>query len=125
MTVTDEPHIDEGQHYCWLTIAGRITARRRTSELWFVPADHGVFLMSGSGGLTQWCLDLEREEQAVLRIGDQSWHVRAAPVTDDAVRSQALDMFHRKYDLPDRDRLQAWLTNAVVFRLVITRALVT
>ncbi len=117
--------IDNTQHYCLVTTAGRVTARRRTAELWFVPADGGVFLMSGSGGLTQWCLDLEREEQAVLRIGASSWHVRAAPVTDDRVRTTSLTMFHDKYDGPDRDRLTPWLANAVVFRLVITRELVT
>ena len=117
--------IDHTQRYCRVTIAGRVTARRRTAELWFVPADGGVFLMSGSGGLTQWCLDLEREEQAVLRIGESSWHVRAALVTDDRVRQASLAMFHDKYDGPDRDRLAAWGANAVVFRLVIMRELVT
>lgn len=125
MTATGEAGIDEAQRYCWLTIAGRITARRRTAELWFIPSDGGVFLMSGSGGLTQWCLDLEREEQAVLRIGDQSWQVRAASVDDEGVRFQALRLFHEKYDPPHRDRLAAWESNAVVFRLVITRELVT
>lgn len=125
MIASEDSAIDATQRYCWLTIAGRVTARRRTAELWFVPADDGVFLMSGSGGLTQWCLDLEREEQAVLRIGDNSWHVRAARVTNDQVRAASLEMFHDKYDTPDHDRLDAWLANAVVFRLVITRELVT
>lgn len=125
MTDVDDLGIDRDQRYCWVTIAGRVTARRRTVELWFVPADGGVFLMSGSGGLTQWCLDLEREEQAVLRIADRQWHVRAAQVLDDRVRAAALQLFHEKYDSVGHDRLAAWLDNAVVFRLVVTRPLVT
>jgi hypothetical protein len=115
--------VDTTQRHCRVTVAGRVTGRRRTTELWFVPADGGVFLMSGSGGLTQWCMDLEREEQAVLRIGDDSWHVRTAKVGDDAIRAAALELFHDKYDVDRPSRLDAWLDNAVVFRLVITRAL--
>lgn len=109
--------------YCYLTTTGRVTGRRRTVELWFVPADGGVFLMSGSGGLTQWCLDLEAEEQGVLRLDDRSFHVRAAPVVDEAVRTRALGAFHDKYDPPGRDRRAAWEANATVFRLVTTREL--
>lgn len=115
--------VDEDARSCRVTVAGRTTGRRRTTELWFVPADGGVFLMSGSGGLMQWCLDLQREEQAVLRIGDGAWQVRVAPVTDEQVRIAALGEFHDKYDTPERDRLADWLDTAVVFRLVITRAI--
>jgi hypothetical protein len=109
--------------YCYLTTTGRVTGRRRTVELWFVPADGGVFLMSGSGGLTQWCLDLEAEEQGVLRLDDRSFHVRAAEVVDEGVRAAALVDFHDKYDPPGRDRVSAWQANATVFRLVTTREL--
>lgn len=120
---TARHEVDATQRYCRVTIAGRVTARRRTSELWFVPASGGVMLMSGSGGLTQWCMDLEREEQAVLRVGEQSFHVRAAQVVDDQVRARALELFHDKYDAGRSSRLPAWLDNAVVFRAVITREL--
>lgn len=110
---------------CWLTTTGRVTARRHTTELWFVPSDGGVFLMSGSGGLRQWCLDLVAEEQAVLRIGDDRWQVRSALLADDdPVRTAALELFHAKYDRDGRDRLAAWLDQAAVFRLVLIREIV-
>lgn len=112
-------------HDCWLTTTGRVTARRHTTELWFVPSDGGVFLMSGSGGLRQWCLDLEAEEQAVVRVGDTRWQVRAALLGDeDPVRAAALGLFHDKYDLDGRDRLAAWLDQAAVFRIVFLREVI-
>ncbi len=86
------------QPLCWLTTTGRVTARRHTTELRFVPADGGVFLMSGSGGLRQWCLDLVAEEQAVVRIGDHRYQARAAQVVDPDVRAAALELFDDKYD---------------------------
>ena len=66
----------QDQRYAYLTTQGRVTGRRHTAELWFVPAEGGVWLMSGSGGLTQWCLNLQAEEQGVLRVGSRSWLAR-------------------------------------------------
>lgn len=113
--------LDTSARYCYLTTPGRVTGRRRTVELWFVPADGGVFLMSGSGGLTQWCLDLEAEQLAVLRVADRSWQVRAAAVVKEEVRSAALGLFHEKYDRPGLDRRIPWQINAAVFRVVAIR----
>ncbi|MBY5163339.1 nitroreductase/quinone reductase family protein [Salsipaludibacter albus] len=106
--------------HCWLTTTGRVTARRHTAELRFVPADGGVFLLSGSGGLRQWCLDLEAEEQAVVRIGEHRFQARAAEVADPVVRAAALELFHDKYDVSD-DRRQSWDDEANVYRLVFLR----
>lgn len=108
--------------YCRLTT--RTHGRAHTAELWFVPAPGGVHLMSGSGGLTSWCLALQAEEEGVLRIGPQAWQVRAAFLAQDAPeRAAALEAFHRRYDPPDRDRLAAWLRDAVVAHLVLVREL--
>lgn len=112
------------QHYCVLSTQGRVAGRRHTAELWFVPSDGGVHLMSGSGGLTTWCLNLEAEEQGVLRIGDRSWLARAAILhDDDPDRAAALAAFHVKYDPPGKDRTEPWLRNATVVQLVLVRDL--
>lgn len=112
------------QRYCYLTTMGRITDRRHTAELWFIPHEAGVFLMSGSGGLTQWCLNLQAEEQAVIRVDRRSWLARVAFLAhDDPVRSDVLRQFHDKYDPPDKDRLGSWMRAATVVRLVLTRPL--
>lgn len=110
--------------YCYLTTHGRVTDRRHTAELWFIPHEGGVFLMSGSGGLTQWCLNLQADDQAVIRIGGQSWLARVAFLEDaDPLRAEVLERFHEKYDPEDKDRLPSWLRAATVVRLVFTRSL--
>ncbi|MFA9444331.1 nitroreductase/quinone reductase family protein [Egicoccus sp. AB-alg6-2] len=112
------------EHYCLLSTQGRVTARRHTAELWFVPAEGGVYLMSGSGGLTQWCLNLQHEEQGVLRIDGQGWLGRASFLPpDDPRREEALRAFHDKYDPPGKDRVEPWMRNATVATLVLTRKL--
>jgi hypothetical protein len=112
------------ERYCVLNTHGRVSARRHSSELWFVPAEGGVYLFSGSGGLTQWCLNLQVEEQGVLRIGDRSWLARAALLRqDDPDRAAALQAFHVKYDPPGKDRREPWLRNAVVMHMVFVREL--
>ena len=112
------------QRYCLLSTQARVTGRRHTAELWFLPTDGGVHLMSGSGGLTTWCRNLELEEQGVLRVADRSWLVRASRVDDDLERERILLAFHANYDPPGKDRTGPWLRDAVVLQLVLTRELV-
>lgn len=111
--------------YCYLSTQGRVTGRSHTAELWFVPTEGGVYLMSGSGGLTQWCLNLQSEEQAVVRIDDRSWLGRAAVVgREDEHRDQILREFHSKYDPPHKSRYEPWRRSATVVHLVFMRELV-
>jgi hypothetical protein len=110
--------------YCLLTTRTRVSDRSHTAELWFVPAPGGAYLMSGSGGLTSWFLNLQTEEEGVLRIGGSSWLVRAAFLAeDDEQRADALQAFHDRYDPPGKNRLPGWLRDAVVAHLVLVRAL--
>lgn len=112
------------ERYCYLSTQGRVTGRRHTAELWFVPGDGGVYLMSGSGGLTQWCLNLQAEEQGVLRVGTRSWLARVTFLADDDPdRADALRAFHERYDPPGKDRTDPWMRNATVVQLVFTREL--
>ncbi|MEX1162378.1 MAG: hypothetical protein WEB03_02240 [Nitriliruptor sp.] len=120
----DLPESLYAEHYCVLSTAGRVAGRRHSAELWFVPADGGVHLMSGSGGLTTWCLNLETEEQGVVRIGGRSWLARAAVIhRDDPERADVLRDFHDKYDPPGKDRTVPWMRNATLMQLVFTREL--
>jgi hypothetical protein len=110
--------------YCLLTTRTRVSDRSHTAELWFVPAPGGAYLMSGSGGLTNWFLNLQAEEEGVLRIDGNSWLVRAAFLSeDDPARTDALRRFHERYDPPGKDRLPVWLRDAVVAHLVLVRPL--
>jgi hypothetical protein len=121
MEIPPELHVER---YCLLSTQGRVTGRRHTAELWFVPSEGGVHLMSGSGGLTQWCLNLQAEEQGVLRIGAHAWLGRASFLaSDDPERASVLEAFHRKYDPEGKDRRVPWTRNATVIHLVLTHAL--
>ncbi len=120
MDIPDHLH---GERRCLLTTPGRITGRRHTVELWFVPAEGGAYLMSGSGGLTQWSLNLQAEEQGVLRIADRSWLGRAAFLPHGDERTGVLAAFHTKYDPPGKDRTAAWARSATVVHLVLTHDL--
>lgn len=112
------------ERYCYLTTTQRVTARRHTAELWFVPAEGGVYLFSGSGGLTTWCLNLQADEQGVLRIGERSWLARAAFLREeDPRRDDALRAFHDKYDPTGKDRTGSWRRSAAVAHLVFVREL--
>jgi hypothetical protein len=112
------------ERYCTLSTEGRNPGRRPTAQLWFVPAPGGIYLMSGSGGLTQWCLNLEHQEQGVVRIDGRSWLARGALLhRDDPDRAAALDAFHDRYDREGKDRREPWLRHASVAHLVFTREL--
>ena len=118
------PDVALTRRYCLLTTRTRISDRSHTAELWFVPAPGGAYLMSGSGGLTSWFLNLQTEEEGVLRIGDDGWRVRASfPGRDDPEREAALRAFHERYDRDGKDRLDPWLRDAVVAHLVLVRDL--
>jgi hypothetical protein len=123
-TDVDVPAELRDERYCYLSTQGRVTGRRHTAELWFLPAEGGVYLMSGSGGLTQWCLNLQAEEQGVLRIADRTWLARVSFLAaDDPERHDVLQRFHEDYDPPGKDRLDAWLRDATVTHLVFVRDL--
>lgn len=112
------------ERYCVLATQARGAGRRHSAELWFIPADGGVYLMSGSGGLTQWCLNLQAEEQGVVRIGERAWLARAAflaPTSPERVT--ALKEFHAQYDPPGKDRTPTWVQSATVLHMVFTREL--
>ncbi|MDP9023714.1 MAG: nitroreductase family deazaflavin-dependent oxidoreductase [Actinomycetota bacterium] len=123
--MTEVPHELRDERYCYLTTTQRVTGRRHTAELWFVPAEGGVYLFSGSGGLTTWCLNLQASEQGVVRIDGRSWLARAAFLgEDDERRVEALNAFHDKYDPPGKDRTEPWIRNAVVAHVVLVREVV-
>jgi hypothetical protein len=122
--VVELPDAALEHRYCLLTTRTRVSDRSHTAELWFVPAPGGAYLMSGSGGLTSWFLNLQTEEEGVLRIGDSGWQVRASfPGRDDPERESALRAFAERYEPERTERLHSWLRDAVVAHLVLVRAL--
>lgn len=123
LPAADEVDLPDAR-YCVLTTHGRVTGRRHTAELWFLPAEGGVWMMSGSGGLTSWCLNLSTEGQGVVRIGDRSWLARASVLQDDASeRDAVLAGFEAKYPTDGPERMDYWQRHATVLHLVFVREL--
>lgn len=109
--------------YCQLTTTQRVTARRHTAELRFVPAEGGVHLISTSG-LSTWALNLQSDHQAVVEIEGRSWLGRAAFVDADDPRREAIRAaFERRYGDVDDDRSDGWSDEVVVAHFVFTREL--
>jgi hypothetical protein len=122
------PEAALAHRYCLLTTRTRVSDRSHTAELWFVPAPGGVYLMSGSGGLTSWFLNLQTEEEGVLRIGDLGWQVRAsfpgATIRNARRRcARSTSATTAGATARPRRRVEAWLRDAVVAHLVLVRAL--
>ena len=112
------------ERYCVLATQSRMAGRRHSAELWFLPTEGGVHLMSDSGGLTQWCLNLQGDDQGVVRIGGRSWLARASFLhRDDPERPGILQAFHERYDPPGKDRTSGWLRDAIVVQMVFVREL--
>lgn len=108
---------------CRLTTQGRVTGRRHTAELWFLPTEGGVYLLSGSGGLTQWSLNLQAGAQAVLTIAGRSWLARASFLAgDDPRRTELVAAFREKYR---GESTGIWARAATIVQLVLTHELET
>lgn len=111
------------ERYCTLSTTSRISGRRHTAELWFVPAEGGIHLLSGSGGLTQWWMNLEAAEQGVVRLAGRAWLARASFLgAADPLRDEVLAAFHDKYDPASTDRRDEWRP-ASLAHLVLGREL--
>lgn len=112
------------ERHCVLTTTQRVTGRRHVVEVRFAPAEGGIYLVSGSGGLATWSLNLRSDEQAVVRIGDRSWLGRVAFLEEgDRRREEALRAFEERHGTVDRDRSDRWSPEVVVAHLVFTREL--
>jgi hypothetical protein len=113
-----------GERYCVVTTAGRVTGRRHAAQLWFVPAEGGIYLYSGSGGLVTWCLNLQAEEEAVVTIGTRSWLARAVFVPPgDSRRDEAFEKFLDGYGEPERGADGKWPKAPALAHLVFIREL--
>lgn len=111
------------ERLCELTTTQRVTGRRHTAELRFVPAEGGVHLISTSG-LSTWSLNLQSDPQAVVEIGDRAWLGRAAFVgSDDPRRDRIRAAFTARYGDVDEDRSGGWSEDVVVAHFVFTREL--
>ncbi len=71
----------------------------RETKLWLVVVDGAGFVRTSG---TRWLANLERDPNAVLRIGGAAHALRAEPVTDPALAARIEAAFRAKYGFSDR-----------------------
>lgn len=75
--------------YGYLTTTGRVSGRRHEVEIWFAVDGQAIYLLSGSGGRSDWCLNLEASPSAEFTIDGKRYPVSGRLVTDAAEDARA------------------------------------
>jgi deazaflavin-dependent oxidoreductase (nitroreductase family) len=93
-----------------LVTTGRKTGKEHVRPIWFV-IDHGeVLVQAGKDGKTDWYLNLLKNPDAVVHIGDVRLRVRAKPATDTKRVEEIHRLFLRKYMTA---RLLSWFGSSI------------
>ena len=92
----------------YLTTTGRRTGQRHTIEIWFALQDDTFYLLSGSGGKSDWCRNLEANHEVTFSIDGVEVTGRARPVTDPIEDQLARDLVVGKYQPRHGGDLSRW-----------------
>lgn len=103
--------------YGYLTTTGRRTGREHTVEIWFATAGDTLYLLSGSGGTSDWCRNLDAVPAAGFTIDGQAFRVTGRRVTDPAEDEGARDLVVAKYQPGYGSDLSEWRRLSAVFAL--------
>ena len=71
----------------------------RQTTIWLVVVDGEAYVRTSRS--TRWGGNLERDPDAVLRVGDIDYRVRASFVEDEALRARIVESFREKYGWSD------------------------
>jgi len=103
-----------------LTTKGRITGRPHTIEIWFAVHQTALYLLSGSGGRSDWCLNLAAEPNAEFAIDETGYAVTGRLVTDPAEEALARQVVFDKYAARYDGDLVEWRDAAAPYALDLT-----
>ncbi|HSM01101.1 MAG TPA: nitroreductase/quinone reductase family protein [Acidimicrobiia bacterium] len=103
--------------YGYLRTTGRITGRPHEVEIWFAPSDDVVYLLSGSGGRSDWCRNLLTEPVATFTVDGTEYPVRGRAVTDPAEDALARRSVFEKYRERYAGDLVGWRDASAPFAL--------
>ena len=87
----------------------------RVTKMWLAVVDGSGYVRTSE---TRWSANLQRNPDAVLRIGGAAHGVRAAPVDEATLRSAIDQAFREKYGF--QDRMSGWFidrSEATIWRL--------
>ena len=103
--------------YGYLTTTGRVSGRPHEVEIWFAVADGVVYVLSGSGGSSDWCRNLDAVPEASFRIDDAAHEVRGRRVTDPEEDALARRAVYEKYRPRYAGDLIDWRDGSAPFAL--------
>ena len=91
----------------YLTTTGRVSGRAHRVEIWFAVRGDTIYLLSGSGGRSDWCRNLRADPEGWFTIDGVTVPITGRRVTDPAedaiARSAVFDKYRPRYagDLVD------------------------
>ena len=106
-----------GADYGYLTTTGRRSGRPHTVEIWFVVSGETIYLLSGSGGDSDWCRNLESEPAATFRIARTEYPVTGRRVRTKAEQHTAREAVFAKYDPGYGGDLTGWRDTSAPYAL--------
>ena len=94
--------------YGYLTTTGRTSGRLHTVEIWFAVSGETIYLLSGSGGKSDWCRNLESDPSASFRIARTDYPVTGRRVRTNVEQQTAREAVFAKYDPGYGSDLTGW-----------------
>ncbi len=101
----------------YLTTTGRRTGKPHTVEIWFAVAEGVIYLLSGGGGSSDWCRNLEADPAASFRIARTDYPVTGRRVRSTKEQRLARDCVFAKYDARSNGDLVEWRDSAAPYAL--------
>jgi len=101
------------EEYAYLTTTGRRTGAPHEIEIWFAVDGATIWMISGGRDRSDWVQNLLASPDATLRIGEDSFPVRARlPLTDPVERAASAHALHAKYSRQVSATEQEWADGA-------------
>lgn len=107
--------IDSAATYGYLKTTGRVSGKSHEVEIWFAVEDNTIFVLSGSGGKSDWCYNLDHAADAVFRISAVDHRVRGRRIVDTAEAKSAKAVVYAKYSPTYRGDLSEWRERSAAF----------
>ena len=103
--------------YGYLTTTGRVTGGAHEVEIWFAVTGGVIYLLSGSGGRSDWCRNLDADPAATFTVAGSVRRVRGRRVTDPAEDATARAAVFEKYRSRYAGDLVDWRQASAPFAL--------
>lgn len=103
--------------YGYLTTTGRVSGRPHRVEIWFAVDGDTIYLLSGSGGRSDWCRNLAATPEAEFSIDGVTRPVTGRRVTDPSEDARARTVVFEKYRGRYGGDLVEWRDRSAPFAL--------